>query len=69
MAVSITDPNYDNMLSIYKSIDRFNYQLDPCFAAFKRIDRIIERKDNSNNLISNLQQADRESIRSELMWI
>ena len=68
MAVSITNPHYDLKLNP-DFIKWFSNELNYCFAAFKRIDRIYVWKYNSNKLTSNLQQADREFIRSEIMWI
>ena len=69
MAVTIYDING----FMYKLIPGFSdgdrYQLDPCFAAFKRINGIYEWGNSHDDLAANLQLIGKASIRVDKLII
>ena len=69
MAIAINDIDNFNMILIPHFIDGDGDQLDPCFAAFKRIMQIIAPSEDSDKFISNLQLIGKASIKIDWMWI
>ena len=70
MAISIYDEDDFESKLIPHFIDGDIEQLDPCFAAFKRIDKILAPSNNEfGNLTTNLQLIDKASIKIDSMWI
>ena len=69
MAISICDKNNFKSKLIPLFIDGDSDQLDPCFAAFKRISSLHARSYNSDNLIANLKLIDKASIRIDSLFI
>ena len=55
------------LISSFTDGDR--YQLDPCFAAFKRIEQIYARNKIPFDLDANLKLIDKASVRIDLLWI
>ena len=69
MVISIYDEDDFESKLIPHFIDGDIEQLDPCFAAFKRINWINAWDKNHDNLISNLKLICKALIRIGLMWI
>ena len=70
MAIVIYDENnHFKSELIPHFIDKDSNQLDPCFAAFKRIDTIKALKNNPNSLIANLQMIYKASVRVDSLRI
>ena len=69
MAITIYDKfGFRNKL-IPHFIDGDSAQLDPCFAAFKRISSIIAYSEKSDSLIANLRLFGKASTRIDLLFI
>ena len=69
MAVSIMDPSYFRYKSIFLFIDEDSNQLDPWFAAFKRIDRIYDNDGEFCQTIDNLELIYKALFRIDLLAI
>ena len=69
MAVTIKDINDFESKLISSFTDGDRYQLDPCFAAFKRIKQIRATSNSHDDLDANLQLIGKASVRIDLLWI
>ena len=69
MAISICDEDNFKSKLIPHFINGDSDQLDPCFAAFKRIRSLHARKNNYDKFIVNLQLTDKASIRIDFLFI
>ena len=69
MAISIHDEDYLETKQIPYFIDGDSNQLDPWFAAFKRIVKIYVSNNEFGNLTTNLQLIGKASIKINLMCI
>ena len=69
MAISIYDKSDFRSKLIPHFIDGDIEQLDPCFAAFKRINKISAQNENYDNLITNLKLIGKALIRVDYLWI
>ena len=70
MAVTIfCDINDFESKLISSFADGDRYQLDPCFAAFKRIKQIRSTSNSHDDLDANLQLIGKASVRIDLLWI
>ena len=69
MAVSIKDINIFMNKLIPGFTDGDRYQLDPCFAAFKRISQIYAVSNSKDDLVVNLKLIGKASIRVDMLWI
>ena len=69
MAISVYDIYDFRSKLIPHFIDGDIEQLDPCFATFKRINRISAQNENYDNLITNLKLIGKAWIRVDYMYI
>ena len=69
MAISVFDKDDYKSRLIPHYIDGDSEQLDPCFAAFKRIHKISARNYKSNNLNANLQLISKYSVRIDSLIV
>ena len=69
MAVAIYDITGFKFKLIPYSSDGDRYQLDPCFAAFKRIKQIYAWGDSHDDLDANLKLIGKASVRIDSLWI
>ena len=69
MAITIQDTDNFKLILTPQVIDWDSDQLDPCFAVFKRINKITALKDYSDNFIAKLQMIDKASVRIDSLDI
>ena len=69
MAITIKD-TYDSKNKLIPDFIRGDRdQIDPCFAAFKRIKEIYARINRNDDLVANLKLIGKASIRVDKLWI
>ena len=69
MAVSVYEEFSFGGCWISYFFDGDSDQLDPCFAAFKRVDQIYDNGSKFNKITDNLELADKASLRIDLLMI
>ena len=69
MAVTIKDRNNFEYGLIPGFSDGDRDQMDPCFAAFKRIKQIFARGRNQDDWAVNMKLIGKASVRTDVLWI
>ena len=69
MAIVIYDINGFKSQLIPDFSDGDRDQMDPCFAAFKRIEQMRAMSNSLDDLAANLHMTGKASIRIDLLWI